>query len=569
MPTATLTPPGMLLPDLNAEMLSGDPMTAAIAAEKIAEYKESFGKDFITTVCDRFWVPTGELGDDMMELSAADPRNKLGSATLKVKGNSEFIAQFMGCTDTLVGITVETAGMRMAYYLKSFDYEFKNGEWIGTANLLSIWDILNFMQIWPNFLLPLEVQIPSYAIFIWALCTVVESMVGECAFRIQSGIYTFINNAGSLDPDWRTWFSDLLESDGNIFEMLKTPIYVVHHNPLTDTSPLVARTVRMESCGTVIMDVTKAYGVDCRMDLWLPGDEQPDAWANLDQPTYVFSATDRSQIEGPTGTVLDSVLRTVVDAGGSFFGSIPGIVSTVPGMDDVFIAPILGVDYVAPWAVLIAPDPPQKGSVVDCKLSFHTMQGHTHIVGGQSPKWLNDLMNATFSWLIDSISILIGVTGIPSNLLEGFLNNAFLAFQQVQDFDRRTKAGPYHPGVETFTSIQSGTYNIETIFAFINKLWDTRGYVSAQASFRNGEVYTLGKDVFRGGLMSVLYMNRTRLFTDYIEMVIFHVSPTARDVLVQIGDGKAEESPLAKHQRFITGIFESINVITLAPQGGS
>jgi hypothetical protein len=36
--------------------------------------------------------------------------------------------------------------------------------------------------------------------------------------------------------------------------------------------------------------------------------------------------------------------------------------------------------------------------------------------------------------------------------------------------------------------------------------------------------------------------------------------------MLQIGDGKAEESPLAKHQRFITGIMESINVLTLAPQ---
>jgi hypothetical protein len=36
--------------------------------------------------------------------------------------------------------------------------------------------------------------------------------------------------------------------------------------------------------------------------------------------------------------------------------------------------------------------------------------------------------------------------------------------------------------------------------------------------------------------------------------------------MVQVGDGKAEESPLAKHQRFITGVIESLNVITLAPQ---
>jgi hypothetical protein len=153
-------------------------------------------------------------------------------------------------------------------------------------------------------------------------------------------------------------------------------------------------------------------------------------------------------------------------------------------------------------------------------------------------------------------------------LLEGFLNDAFLAFQQVQHYDRRNAVGPYHPGVETFTATQSAPYNIETLFAFINKLWDTRGYVSAIATFKNGEVYTYGKDVFRGGLMSILYMGRKKIFTDYIENVLFRITPTERDIIVQIGDGKAEEAPLAKHQRFITGLLESYNVLTLAPQSG-
>lgn len=148
------------------------------------------------------------------------------------------------------------------------------------------------------------------------------------------------------------------------------------------------------------------------------------------------------------------------------------------------------------------------------------------------------------------------------------MNNAFLAFQLIQVYDRRNKAGPYHPAIETFSATTSSPYNIETLFAFINKIYDTRGYVAAQASFRNGEVYTLGKDVFKGGLMSVLYMGRTKLFTDYVELILFRITPEARDVLVQIGDGKRSEAPLAKHQRFLTGLMESYNVITLAPQSG-
>jgi hypothetical protein len=178
-------------------------------------------------------------------------------------------------------------------------------------------------------------------------------------------------------------------------------------------------------------------------------------------------------------------------------------------------------------------------------------------------------MNATTAWLIDSISIIIGFTGIPSDLLAGFLNNSFLAFQMIQHYERRNAVGPYHPGIETFTATTSAPYNIETIFAFINKLWDTRGYSAAvvriNAAGPNAQ-YALGRDIFKGGLMSLVFRGRTKILTDYIESVTWRITPTTRELIAQLGDGKRDEAPLAKHQRFVTAIFESINTLTLAPQ---
>ena len=114
----------------------------------------------------------------------------------------------------------------------------------------------------------------------------------------------------------------------------------------------------------------------------------------------------------------------------------------------------------------------------------------------------------------------------------------------------------------------SSPYNIETMFAFANAYWDSRGWTCAQVSFRNGHVYTLGKDVFRAQLASVAYLKRTKLLTDYVDNISFKVDQKTRDIFLQIGDGKARESPLAKHQRNITGILESINVMLLTPQSG-
>jgi len=560
------------LATLKDRLLSSDLSTRASAADEIAEIKTPvIDKDWIITVYDFLWRPVGELGDDMLELTGIDPVNDMPNVKLKVKGSCALVDSFMGCKDTMVGVTVETAGLRLAYYVDSFDWEFVDDAWVGTANCNGIWDILNYLQIWPNHLLPIQAQIPSHAIFFWALVTVIEVMITECSFRIQSGLWEFVNNALSLNPDIRTWFGALLQNNFNIFQMLKTPIYVVRTNPFLDTSPLVVRTVRMESCAAVIKDITRSYGVDVRIDLWLPGDEQPDEWSeklpemHLTHPTYVVTVKDRSRIDGPTHTVIDSVIRQTVDLGGAFFGEVGNLIREIPGMAGRYDSPVLGSDFVPPWAILVAPEPGCKGSVDSCKFTFQTPRGWQHIIGGRSPKWLNDFLNATFAWMIDAISILIGFSGIPSNMLDGFINDVFLAFQLAQNYNRRNAVGPYHPAIEVFHATSSAPYTLETLFAFINAMWDSKGQVAAQVMFRNGVVYTYGKDIFRGGLASVTYMGNTRLYTDYVRQVMFRVTPTERDIMLQLGDGRVQEAPLPKHQRNISGILEAINVLTLSP----
>ena len=63
-----------------------------------------------------------------------------------------------------------------------------------------------------------------------------------------------------------------------------------------------------------------------------------------------------------------------------------------------------------------------------------------------------------------------------------------------------------------------------------------------------------------------MFDGRKKIYTDYIDNIMFRYTPDARDVMVQVGDGRAQESPLAKHQRFMSAVIESINVLTFAPQ---
>lgn len=567
-----------------AALQTGDPNRIAVTARKLTEAKSQVDTTFRFTVCDKMWRPMGAIGSDLMEASGTDPRNDTPTGKITLKGGSPLVPLFMDCRNTMVGVEVETAGLRYNFYTKTHRYRYDDGAWTGNVELRGIWDILNYYVIWPSWYLPIQAQPFSHAVYIWALQTVIEEMVAECAIRIQSGWLEFINNGLSLNPDVRAWFGTILQALGRdglslqtFSRMLKTPTYVQRTNPFLDTSPLCAKTVRMETCGSVIKDVTRAYGVDTRMELWRPGDPQPDAWANLDQPTYVFSTRDRSQISGPTHTVLDSVLRQVVDLGGSLGGIFNSVVKQAPGMDGVFYSPLLGQHYEQPYAIVVAPDQKilpdgtavsEDSNIISCEIADHTPEGWQHIIGGRSPKWLNDLMNATFAWLIDSLMIVIGFTGIPSDLLSGFLNNSFLAFQLIQVYDRRDAVGPYHPAIERMYPTASAPYNIETVFAFINAIFDSQGYTTAQVVFRNGDQYALGRDIFRGGLMSLVYQSRTKMVTDYIENIMWSITPDERKLWVQMGDGRRDEAPLGKFQRLLTGIFESLNVLTLAPQSG-
>ncbi|GJJ22277.1 hypothetical protein [Mycolicibacterium mageritense] len=565
-----------------AAIQSGDPSRIAYTARKLTEAKSKVDTRFRFTVCDKMWAPMGSVGPDLLESSGAIPRNDTPTGRIVLKGSSPLIPLFMDCRKTMVGVEIETAGQRYNFYTKMHRYKYEDSEWTGTAEIRGIWDILNYYVIWPSWWLPIQAQPFSHAIFMWAMQTCLENMVSECAIRLQSGWLEFINNGLSLNPDVRAWFGTVLQAlqrDGLSLDtfgrMLRTPVYVKRTNPFLDTSPLAIKTVRMETVGTVIKDITRAYGVSTHMDLWRPGDPQPDKWVTLDQPTYVFKTFDRSQITGPTKTVLDSVFRTVIDLGGSLGGIFKPVIQQVPGMDGVFYAPAVGINFEQPYAYVVAPDQKllpdgrvvsEDTSIISCEIDDHTPEGWQHIIGGRSPKWLNDLMNATFAWLIDSIMIVVGFTGIPSDLLSGFLNNSFLAFQLIQVYDRRDEVGPYHPAIERFYPTASAPYNIETVFAFINAIFDSQGYTTAQVVFRNGDQYALGRDYFHGGLMSLVYMARTRMVTDYVESIGWRISPEEQTTWAQLGDGRRGEAPLAKHQRWITGAFEAISVLTLSPQ---
>jgi len=267
------------------ELDSGVPHRQAEAAEAAAEAFTSSDTDFTITVFDAFWREIGVAGN-YIEVSGTIPRNAAPQATLKLPENHWLDPYLSECENTMVGVLIETEGISEAFYVKRHREKLgEDGVVSLTSELVGIWDILNYLPIWPSWYLPIATQPFSHAIFFGPLCTVIEAMAAEQAFRIQSGMWEIVNNIAGLNPDFRAWIGTMLQRIKNEGQNLHTPLYVVRTGLLTDGSPLFCRTVRMETVGAVITDITQAYGVDVRIYLWRPGDPQPDRYANLEHPT--------------------------------------------------------------------------------------------------------------------------------------------------------------------------------------------------------------------------------------------------------------------------------------------
>lgn len=705
---------------------SGDKWREAEAAEVLSQSFSSDDTDHIITACDYLWREIDRIGD-FIELTYTIPRNLAPQATLTLKGDHHLVPLFRTCTQTMVGITIETAGISEAFYVKRHREKLgPDGVWTHVLELVGVYDILNYLVIWPSWYLPIQSQPFSHAIYAAPICTAIESMAAEQSLRIQSGMWEFVNNFLSGNPDVRSYFGTVLQGlkrDGKPSTILKTPLYVVRTGLLRDSSQVYVKTVRMQTVGQIITEITAAYGVDVRVHLWRPGDPQPDQWANLEVPTYVMTVRDRTQIEGPTKSILDSALRLVVDVQGSLLGNTLSPLLNPDGKyapEGLYIAPRLGINFVMPYAMIVTPDNVitedgdvvrERSPLVSCEIAHNTPLGWQHIIGGKcvagetlahtaeglipvkelvgrtvltlsadgvyrpaewktygeqqlykvvfdngdhifatdthewvavgrnkriatvdlvgeriprvahadrygrqdylavdgtsavvvrveetdryetvycceepvtntwvagdgyltsnSPKWLNDLINAFFAYVIDVAMIVIGFTGVPSNLLDGFMNDSFLAFQLIEHYARRNSVGPYHPAIEVFTSTNSAPYNVEALFQFIQVLWNSRGYTTAIATFRgqNGP-YKLGRDIFPGALFILVYASRTKLYTDYIELVSGKVNRNTRELTVQMGDGKPLEHPIAQIRRNISETMAAINVASLAPNSG-
>lgn len=559
--------------------LQSNPTIASAAAWEAAQPFLFPNNDVTITVYNKIYQPTGEINDHI-SLEAEWKRNDIGTATIVLKGNDPNVANIMKATTEVVPIVIQVGdNMRWSGRVNSYALALDSKKETLTVECVDDFTWFSRMLVWPNFLLPIEIQFPKNSIYVGPVVSCVLTMVAEQAFRLQSGLWEFINDPLTIlaaGTEWQILAEKWKAAGGNLAEMLLIPIVVQFVDPLFDTSPWVAVQGRMDKIYDLVKDLLMNYGLSLTATLWLPGDPQPPTESMglsfipfavpLSEPTIVVSCVNRSGVVGPSGTLVDGFIQDVVDLQGSLLGNTLSPLLNpqnqyYPANLGVNIAPALGVNFVPSW-VIFNGDDINAGGAITYKLNGYAPIAHTIIGGGKSPQWLNDLINSTLEFLIDAIEITVGFTGIPDDLLDGTFDDIILAFQQLENVERREQMGPYgFP--EYFTKTGASAYTLDEWFALMQAMFDTSGYNCIQIKWANGYPYTVGQDVFLGSLVS--FVRQGQMYTDYVYSITLKDDRRSRaEVDIIVGNGKREVNPVLRVVKMVTGLEEVLNTISMS-----
>lgn len=562
---------------LASSLNSGDPTIAMTAAIACAQVEQNPPADALFRMFDPYYNQLGEVNNHI-ELKLSDPRQALPTGTLSLMGNGidPLGAVAITCDTTTVPVVYDKGNYRWSGRVDVAHDRLKDGKYTVDCELVHDRTWLDRILCWPNPFLPILIQEPSEWFGIGPACTVMSTMVAEQCFRLQTGLWELVNNLGSLNFNYQAWFGTLLMQDSlsltDLVQAVTTPIYVVMPNPLEDTSAWIEINGRMDTCWKLLQQQLEDNGIFCQVQVWLPGEPQPPGIfgvlpVGLQVPTIVVQFLDRSGLTGVSGGWLDGLEIDVVQLEGSTLGEVlnpllnPTDEYAPPGVE---IAPVLGVNFTIPWVILNADTP--KGGIIEFDVAHHHPLAWQILVGGQSPQWLNDFFNSTLEYFVDLLMIVVGFTGIPDNVLDGLLDNVFLAFSLVEDFDVRKALGPYGFPEKFFPSGASAL-SVDGFFAEIGALWDARGYPAAQVTFIDGYPYELGRDIYPGAMASII--RNGVLYTDYVENITITDNRGQRNrIELQIGDGKHEQAAIVKVQRKIVDAEQMINILTMSTQGG-
>jgi hypothetical protein len=387
--------PSQANPALAAAINSADPYVASAAAIEAAQVQQEPFEPTGVYVFDKVYRSQGTVGA-YLGIDATFADLELPQAQLIMSHDDPMAPAVIECETTVVPVVLQIGSLRWNGRVDvAHDKMIESGEQTVECQLVHDLTMLDRILVYPEPFLPIEVQ-PSEAIFIGPAITVIKTMVAENCLRLQLGLWELVNTLGSLDPDWEAWFGTLLMQPGlslqDLMQMVTTPICVLFTDPLADTSAWVSFHGRMDTCWKLMVQQLKDNGLHPSMDLWLPGEPQPEGVLfPLTAPTLLFNLKDYRGVTGPTQTGFDGLIEDVVDFAGSLTGNalqpfLDPQKEYVPPGSNIIVAPVVGVNFRPPWVVFNA-DLDASG-LVSYDFAHHHPLCWNIVLGGRSPQWV-------------------------------------------------------------------------------------------------------------------------------------------------------------------------------------
>ncbi|SLG40468.1 gp36 protein [Mycobacteroides abscessus subsp. abscessus] len=498
-------------------------------------------------------------------------RNRVGTGQIIVPGDSEFGPIFMRCTREVVPVTVEYHGKRWSGRVDTCERKWDKNGITYTATLVSDWAWLQSILCWPSPFAPLQAQFPKSMITLGPSVTCIKSYLLANLLRLQIPLWSIINNislgglissigAGftpgyyqNIDPEQP---NNPVQWTDPIVNRAQWPVAVKPADPLHDTSKWTAMTARMVDAETLFADVLKDEGLMLTADLFIPGEDEPIPGLNLTRPTVVLDVVDLSGFVGETGTAIDGLKRSIVEFGSN--GT--KVIRPYTGPDsEAYKQPgFFGQDYTQPWVTFWEGE---HSGISESKVTAHHPIARYVVVGGRSPGWLNKGINLLIESALSAILAFVGLSGIAPTILNGILDDVFLAFDRYEDRRRTEDVGPYG-FYEYYAPGGAVAYSLSGIIAGLSGIHDTRGYESYQFSIDDRAPYQFGVHMDIGQPIAV--ESAGLLYLQYLESAQITDSRTERvHTKLAIGDPSAEEDPTAKMARKLKRLGAFANAIFL------
>jgi len=345
-------------------------------------------------------------------------------------------------------------------------------------------------------------------------------------------------------------------------------------NFLADTSMWTVLTTRFGNLHDVIAPTLKDAGLQVLTDRWMPadgvfaGDPQPaPAHMTLTLPTLLLDVVDKSGVRGPSGTVLDGLIKlaaTILSDGVSEvidtldWGTPPPQYSQ-PGF--------LGTVNEAPWVSFRNGMRTGLSGISSWEMVVHKTLATAVVTGGKSPSWVNSGIKLLLNAALGYLGMLFGNPGLALGLFDKQVEDVILAFHRVGHPVRQGITGRNQYG-EHWENTGGTGFSVSALQAIRIGLWKTRAYTSFKFEIVDSAPYRINRHLTLGdrasGEVGATVDGIGQLYVDQIDGTGLSWSRDQDPKWdLKLGDSSAERQPgaLLSHQlEQVRTIIQSLGV---------